>query len=119
MDVPSIAPLLPQLASGAAHTHALGFTYESLEGDRVRIRVPWREDLVGDPDTGVIAGGGIRAVLELAGIQNVLTKSLGSQNSHNTVKATLQGLGSLRNAKDFAKLRNVDEAEIVGSRGQG
>ena len=64
MDVPSIAPLLPQLASGAAHTHALGFTYESLEGDRVRIRVPWREDLVGDPETGVIHGGAVSALMD-------------------------------------------------------
>jgi len=67
MDVPAITPLLPQLASGAAHTHALGLTYESLEGDRVRIRVPWREDLVGDPDTGVIAGGVVTTLLDHVG----------------------------------------------------
>ena len=68
------------------------------------------------PGTGVIAGGGIRAVLELAGVHNVLTKSLGSQNAHNTVKATLQGLSSLRDARAFAQLRNVDEAELTGTR---
>ncbi len=68
------------------------------------------------PGTGVIAGGGIRAVLELAGVQNVLTKSLGSQNTHNTVKATLQGLSSLRDARAFAQLRNVYEAELTGAR---
>ncbi len=68
------------------------------------------------PGTGVIAGGGIRAVLELAGVQNVLTKSLGSHNTHNTVKATLRGLNGLRDARGFAQLRNVDEAELTGTR---
>jgi len=49
--------LLPQLASGAAHTHALGFAFEGLDGDRVRIRVPYRDDLIGDPETGRPAPG--------------------------------------------------------------
>lgn len=59
--------LLPQLASGAAHTHALGFAYEGLEGDRVRIRVPYRADLVGDPDSGVLAGGLVTTLLDHVG----------------------------------------------------
>lgn len=63
----TLLSLLPQLASGAAHTHALGFAYEGLEGDRVRLRVPWREDLVGDPDTGVLAGGLVTALLDHVG----------------------------------------------------
>ena len=63
----SLVSLLPQLASGAAHTHALGFAFDGLEGDRVRIRVPWREDLVGDPDTGVLAGGLVTALLDHVG----------------------------------------------------
>ena len=63
----TLVSLLPQLASGAAHTHALGFAYDGLEGDRVRIRVPWREDLVGDPDTGVLAGGLVTALLDHVG----------------------------------------------------
>jgi uncharacterized protein (TIGR00369 family) len=67
MTTSTLVSLLPQLASGAAHTHALGFAYDGLEGDRVRIRVPWREDLVGDPDTGVLAGGLVTALLDHVG----------------------------------------------------
>lgn len=62
-----ILDLLPQLAAGAAHTHALGFVYDGLDGDRVRIRVPWREDLVGDPDTGVLSGGLVSTLLDHVG----------------------------------------------------
>ena len=59
--------LLPQLASGSAHTHTLGFQYEGLEGDRVRLRVPYREDLIGDPETGVLAGGLVTTLLDHVG----------------------------------------------------
>ena len=62
-----LVALLPQLASGSAHTHALGFAYDSLSEERVRIRAPWREDLVGDPDTGVVAGGLVTTLLDHAG----------------------------------------------------
>ncbi|HEY0104254.1 MAG TPA: PaaI family thioesterase [Brevundimonas sp.] len=62
-----IISLLPQLASGAAHTHALGFAFDELDGDRVRVRAPWREDLVGDPDTGVLAGGLVTTLLDHVG----------------------------------------------------
>ncbi len=66
MTSPIIA-LLPQLAGGAAHTHALGFACDGLDGDRVRVRVPWREDLVGDPDSGVLAGGLVTTLLDHVG----------------------------------------------------
>jgi small subunit ribosomal protein S5 len=71
------------------------------------------------PGTGVIAGGGVRAVLELAGIRDVLTKSIGTQNPINLVKATMQGLMSLRRPEQVAKLRGLSVNQVLGIQKNG
>jgi small subunit ribosomal protein S5 len=66
------------------------------------------------PGTGVIAGGGVRAVLELAGIHDILSKSLGTQNPINLVKATVAGLRGLRTPEEVAKLRGLTINQVLG-----
>lgn len=66
------------------------------------------------PGTGVIAGGAVRAVLELAGVKDILSKSLGSRSAINMVRATVEGLSSLRTIEEVASLRGKTVHEILG-----
>ncbi|MGN0660459.1 MAG: 30S ribosomal protein S5 [Oscillospiraceae bacterium] len=66
------------------------------------------------PGTGLIAGGPVRAVLEVAGIKDIRTKSLRSNNPNNVVRATIQGLASLRSAQEVAEIRSKSVKEILG-----
>jgi small subunit ribosomal protein S5 len=71
------------------------------------------------PGTGVIAGGGVRAVLELGGIRDVLSKSIGTQNPINLVKATMDGLINLRRPEEVARLRGLSVKQVLGLDGNG
>jgi small subunit ribosomal protein S5 len=70
------------------------------------------------PGTGVIAGGGVRAVLELAGIHDILSKSLGTQNPINLVRATIDGLQNLRRPEEVAELRGLSIDQVLGLSGE-
>lgn len=66
------------------------------------------------PGTGVIAGGPVRAILELAGVRDILTKSLGSNNANNVVRATMDALINLKTPAEVARLRNKTVEELLG-----
>jgi small subunit ribosomal protein S5 len=70
------------------------------------------------PGTGVIAAGGVRAILTVAGVHDILTKQLGSNNPHNVVKATIVGIKSLQTVEQVAARRGLKVREVYGLRGQ-
>ena len=106
-EVPEAIEKATQLAKRSMHTIALKDTtipHQTI-GKFGRGQVIL---LPAEPGTGVIAGGPVRAVLEVSGIKDIRTKSIGSNNPINCAKATLEGLCSLRSAEQIAKLRGVD-----------
>ena len=70
------------------------------------------------PGTGVIAAGGVRAILTVAGVNDILTKQLGSNNPHNVVRATMVGIKSLRTVESVAKRRGLTVPQVYGLRGR-
>ena len=67
------------------------------------------------PGTGVVAGGGVRAVMECAGVKDVLAKSIGSNNPHNMVKATIEAFKQMQTAAEVAQARGMSVSELFGS----
>ncbi len=98
----------PVTLSGTTIPHEITIKYG---GSRILLKPA-------SPGTGVIAGGGVRAVLEAAGVRDILTKSLGSSNQLNMIRATLLGLETMKNPETLAKIRgkSVEEVQPVWRR---
>jgi small subunit ribosomal protein S5 len=98
----------PVILSGTTIPHEITIKYG---GSRILLKPA-------SPGTGVIAGGGVRAVLEAAGVRDILTKSLGSSNQLNMIRATLEGLESMKDPETLAKIRgkSVEEVQPVWRR---
>lgn len=101
----------PVTLSGTTIPHEITIKYG---GSRILLKPA-------SPGTGVIAGGGVRAVLEAAGVRDILTKSLGSSNQLNMIRATLLGLETMKNPETLAKIRgkSVEEVQPVWRRQRG
>jgi small subunit ribosomal protein S5 len=119
------------VAMGKANEIADAIRKGSEAARRSQIRVPMLEETIpykvigrfgasrvllkpASPGTGVIAAGGVRAILEAAGVKNILTKQLGSRNPNNVVKATMDGLKQLRTVEEFAAKRGLTVREVLG-----
>lgn len=119
------------LASGRSREVSSAITKATNKARKKLIEIPLRDNTIpydvngkhgasfvcirpASKGTGVIAGGAVRSLMEVLGIKDVLAKSLGSGNSLNVVKATLNGLAKLRSAKHLARLRGKTVSEIVG-----
>jgi uncharacterized protein (TIGR00369 family) len=111
-----VASLLPQLASGAPHTHALGFSLVSVDGDEVTLKAPYREDLVGDPETGVLAGGVVTALLDHASGMAVWT-ALDRFTSIATLDLRIDYMRAAEPGRDlYARARCYKLTRSVGRR---
>ncbi|MEX2355760.1 MAG: 30S ribosomal protein S5 [Thermaerobacterales bacterium] len=114
------APEIPEAIRKAIHSAKKSLVEVPLVGDTIPHQVVGAYSAArvllkpASPGTGVIAGGSARAVLELGGVHDILSKSLGSNNARNVVFATLSGLRTLRNADQIARLRGKKVEEITG-----
>ena len=117
INVPIVGTTIPHAVEGKfskGHVRMLpAEPGQSVKNFGNALTAQMRNLLPADPGTGVIAGGPVRCVLEMVGIKDIRTKSYGSNNPANCVKATLDGLAQLRTAEQVAHLRGKSVAEIL------